>query len=722
MFAKIAQLINTYPKPLLAVLIALAIVSGVAGGDVAKRLTSTGFEAPSAESYKAKERIDRTFQQSPSNVVIKIAFKHGSVNDAKNSAIGQKLENRLRHEKYMANVVSYWSTGNQESLRSDDSTQALILGAVQGSEDQTAERVATIASDFSIDNTDYSAGVGGRAEISRQFNKQIEKDLHLAELLAFPITFIILLLVFRTIVAAVLPLVLGGFSIIGSFFVLFILTKFTDVSIYALNLLTMLGLGLAIDYSLFMVARFREQLARGDSVKKAVEHAVERAGKTILISSLTIAASLSALIVFEQPFLRSFAYAGVAVAVITAVGSLLLLPTILRLLGNNINKWHIGSVKNYANGSTFWSKLARFVIKRPLSIASGVAVVLLLFGVPFLSIDLGQGDERALPKDNPVRLVHDDMRKHFSSKETSALEIVSAKDENISLKAINDYAIGLSKMSRVDHVEATTGIYKGGKKVAPAGPTSGQFLAPNATILKVVPNIEAYSSDGEKLVHDVRSYDAPFAVEVGGASARLVDLKDSIYTNLPLGFAIICITVFILFFMMFGSVVLPLKAIVISSLSLSAVFGLMTWIFQEGNLSQLLGFTAVGSIDATMPILMFCIAFGLSMDYELFLLSRIQEFYDKEHNNQNAIVHGIEKTGGIISTAALSIGIVFFAFATSSVTNIKLLGTGLFAAVMIDAFVIRGTLVPALMRLAGKWNWWAPKPLKKFYEKFGFSE
>ncbi len=721
MFKKISNLINSRPKTVLSVMVALMLIAGAVGGGVSKQLTSGGFEAKDSESYQAVQRIDQQFGRTASNVLVKIDFKSGTVNDPANVALAADLEGKLQNAAHMTSVISYWSTGHPESLRSTNSTEGLIVGTLEGSEDQVAERIGNITDSFTVDNQSLHAAVGGRAEINRQFTKQIEDDLKIAEAIAFPITFIILVLVFRSLIAASLPILFGGFAILGSLFVLFVMTKFTDVSIYALNLTTMLGLGLAIDYSLFMVSRFREHLAKGESVNTAIEHTVQKAGKTILVSALTVAASLSALLVFPQTFLRSFAFAGVSVALVSALGSILLLPAALKLLGKNINKWPVGPVKNHESGSKLWRNIGKYVMKRPVGISLVVIGLLLFIGSSFLSTNLGQGDERSLPKNNPVRVVQDSIRADFSSRETAALEVVSTSNTNVNNASINQYSINLSNLKGVDHVESATGVYAAGSHLSDAVQAS-QFSNDKGTWLKVVPSVEPFSSDGEQLTKDVRNLNAPFQVQVGGPSASLVDLKQSIFSNLPAALAVIAIVTFVLLFMMFGSVVIPIKALVISSLSLSAVLGLVTWIFQFGNLSDILNFTPTGSIDATMPILMFCIAFGLSMDYEVFLLSRVKEQYDKTKDNQEAVVHGLEKTGGIISAAAISISIVFFAFATSGVTTIKLFGTGLFIAVLLDAFVIRGTLVPAFMRLAGRANWWAPKFMRKIYERFGFSE
>ena len=364
--------------------------------------------------------------------------------------------------------------------------------------------------------------------------------------------------------------------------------------------------------------------------------------------------------------------------------------------------------------------MGRFVTRYPLITTGVILEMLVILALPLFMINLGRSDERSLPATNPARLVHQDMRTNFGSRETAALNVVSINETNVTPATINTYAIQLSRVANVDHVEAATGIYVNGQRVSANYRT---MVVPNeGTWISVIPAIEPISTDGETLTKDVRSVDAPFAVQVGGSSAVLTDMKNSINSTLPWVILFISVTTFILLFLMFGSLLLPLITIFINFFSLSAVFGIVVWIFQQGHLSGVLNFTATGMLEASMPILMFCVAFGLSMDYSVFLLARIKEQYDATGDTTDAIIHGLGKTGGIITAAAVSISLVFFAFATSGVSIIKMFGLGLAIAVLLDAFVIRGTLVPATLQLAGKALWWAPKPLKWVYEHIGFTE
>ncbi|MDQ3065506.1 MAG: MMPL family transporter [bacterium] len=719
MFIGIANLINKWPKVVLMTMLALLGLLGGFGTGVIDNLSAGGFEDTNSDSYKASQRLVQDFDQQSSNLLLLVSAKEGTVDQLLAIESGQQIETELKANNDVKNVVSYWSSGNSPALKSKDGTQALIVGSIEGDENHVRERAEELNNEFAQDS-EVKVEVGGAAEINRQLNEQIEKDLQKAELIALPITLLILLFVFRSVVAAFLPILIGVFAIFGSLFVLAIMQLFTDVNVYALNLTTMLGLGLAIDYSLFIVSRFREQLAKGESLDDALTHTLQHAGHTVLYSALTVAVSLAALIVFPQTFLRSFAFAGVAVSIVSAIGAIFLLPAILRLLGHNINKGRIGRAVQYEQGSRFWHNVASYVMRKPVPVATAAIIWLIVLGLPFLDINLGRSDERSLPASNSVRAVHDQLRNNFVSNETSAVQVVSTGAVNSPAADIDSYAKSLSQLNGVEYVRTSAGTYAMGAAVAPSGAT--QQMTEAGMWLTVVPNIESNSRAGERLVQDIRNTDAPFETYVGGSAAILTDLKQSIVDRLPYALLWIGTATFVLLFLMFGSLLVPLKALIINTLSVSAVFGILVWIFQYGNLAGFLGFTPTGSIEATMPILIFCVAFGLSMDYEVFLLSRIKEHHDKTGNNTESVAHGLEMTGGIVTAAALTISVVFLAFATSQVTVIKLIGLGLAIAVLLDAFIIRGTLVPAFMRLAGDANWWAPKFLRPVARRFNLHD
>ncbi|MCA1708232.1 MAG: MMPL family transporter, partial [Actinobacteria bacterium] len=530
--------------------------------------------------------------------------------------------------------------------------------------------------------------------------------------------------VFGSLVSAFLPLIVGGIAIVGALAVLRLITGFTDVSVFALNLVTMLGLGLAIDYSLFVVSRFREELAGGHEPRDAIAHTVRTAGKTVAFSALTVALSLAALMVFPLYFLRSFAYAGIAVVILAAAVAIVFLPALLVGLGPRLDSLSLWKRKPKPVGEGFWHTIAMGVMRRPIPFATIVIALLLVFGAPFLGVDWGSADDRVLPADASSRVVSDQIRQNFSTNEATALSVVAPGLGDPAQRSpdIDDYALDLSGLDGVASVSALTGTYADGRRVTPPDASSKRFAGADGTWLSISSNREAYSAAGEALVGDIRNLEAPFETQVTGQSADLVDLKQSLFDRVPLAAGMIAVSTFVLLFLVFGSVLVPIKAIVLNLLSLTATFGVAVWVFQEGHLSGALDFTATGSLEVTSAILMFCIAFGLSMDYEVFLLSRIKEEYDRTGDNTHAVAMGLERTGRIVTAAAVLIGVVFVLFGTSGVSIIKLIGIGLTLAVLMDATLVRAILVPAFMRLAGRANWWAPAWMRKVHNRYGLSE
>ena len=699
-------------------------VAGAFGGNVASHLSSGGFDDPSAESSKADRILDQVFNAGDPNLVLLVDAKQGGVDDPAVAAAGNALTQELAITPGIDQAVSYWSLGSVPPLKGKGDDQALVLGRIGGNEDDIDVWIEEHSATFTRDNATISVGVGGFAEVFRQVGTEVESDLAKAESIALPVTLVLLVLVFGTVVAAGLPIGIGVLSIVGTFLVLRVLTLFTDVSIFALSLTTFMGLGLAIDYSLFVVSRYREELRRGLTSDDAVVRTVETAGRTVLFSAATVAASLIALLVFPLYFLRSFAYAGIAVVAVAALASILVLPATLSALGPRIEKWALFRRQPKDVGEGFWHRMALAVMRRPLRVAGAVVALLVVLGLPFLGVKFGLPDDRVLPEGISSRQVSDQIRQNFSSREAGAASVVATAtgDPTARLDEIGAYAAELSRQDGVARVDALSGSYINGNLVLPANDSSTRFASSDATWLSVVPSVEPISAEGERLVHNIRDLDAPFPVLVSGASAQLVDSKASLFSRLPLALGMITLITFTLLFMMFGSIVVPLKALVLNLLSLTATFGAMVWIFQEGHLSGVLDFTPTGTIDISTPILMFCVAFGLSMDYEVFLLSRIKEEHDRTGDNRHSVAVGLERTGRIVTAAALLIAVVFLAMGTSGVAFIKLFGIGLTLAVVMDATLIRATLVPAFMRLAGEANWWAPAPLRRFHDRWGFRE
>jgi RND superfamily putative drug exporter len=699
------------------------VVAGVFGGGVIDRMTAGGFDDPDSAFSRARDLLAAEFPGGAPNYVLLVTAKAGDIGAANVATESAGLARRLAAEPGVEDVVSPWTAGASPALRSNDDTQGLIMARITGDEDAVQDRVDDITPRYVSDGSSIRVQAGGSAEMVREVQGQLERDLTQAELFSMPVLLVLLVLVFGSVVAAALPLAVGALAVMGALFALAVLTSMTDFSVFAVNLTTALGLGLAIDYSLFILSRYREELALGLPPAEAVVRSVQTAGRTILISAVTVAAALAVLLIFPLVFLRSFAYAGVAVVAVAAVSSIVVLPAMLALLGHRVNKWALWRSSN-AGESAFWRRQATRVMRRPFRYGGGVLVLLVCLGAPFLSVHFGLPDPRVQPPEADSRQVWESIDANFARGEANPVTVVAARIGDPAARAdgVTAYAAELSKLDGVARVDTFTGAYRSGVEVAPATPLSARFATADGTWLSVVPSVDPISPAGEALVRSVREVRAPFAVVVGGAPAELVDTKASLGTRLPAALGLMAAVMFVALFLFSGSVLIPVKALVLNLLSLSATFGAMVWVFQEGHLATLLDFTPTGTLDTNMPILMFCLAFGLSMDYEVFLLSRMKETYDATHDNRTAVISGIAHTGRIVSAAALLLAVVFIALATSHITFLKLLGVGAALAVIMDATLVRGVLVPALMRLTGEANWWAPQWAQQLHRRFGLRE
>ena len=718
MLTRLAWLIVRRRRLVLVVSGVFLLAAGALGSGAFGVLEDGGFEDPDAESTRAADAVEEHFDAGAPNLVLLTRSSTGDVDDPLAIVDGTTLTDVLAERPGVSEVVSYWSLGGAPALRSDDGDEALVLARVTGDEDAVIEDLRdTIGGAQGV----LDVKIGGGEAVENEITSTVESSLGKAEMIAIPLTLLLLVFVFRSVVAASLPLLVGVMSIMGTLFALFVLGSLTDVSIYSINLTTALGLGLAIDYSLFIVSRFREEMRLGLAVPDAVVRSVETAGRTVAISALTVAVSLSALLIFPLYFLRSFAYAGIAVVLLAMLSSIVTLPALLGVLGHRVDSRRARRAPATADPTSggFWHGVATAVMRRPLPIALGVTALLVLLGTPFLRLAVGLPDERVLPESSEARQVSERIHTGFRGDSAEAFSIVVEHiDDPAALAA---YATDVSSIAGVARVEGPRRVYQDGDVVDEATPTTP--TAPDgAALLEVVPTVDLQSAAGEQLVEDIRALDPGFDTLVGGSAAQLIDTKDALLARLPWALAIVAVTTLVLLFLMTGSVLIPVKALVLNLLSLTATFGAMVWIFQDGHLSGLLDFTATGRVDSSMPILMFCIAFGLSMDYEVFLLSRIKEEHDRTGENAASVALGLERTGRIVSAAAALLAITFLAFGTADVTFLKLFGVGLALAVVLDATVIRGLLVPAFMRLAGPANWWTPAPLRRLHRRFGIGE
>ncbi|MDX2296782.1 MULTISPECIES: MMPL family transporter [Streptomyces] len=715
---------------LLVTMVAL-IVAVPFGSDVESRLSEGGITVPASESARADELLNNRFEGGSPHLVF-IAAAGRSIDSPDVGADATALTDRLAKEPGVVQAASYWTLDKPPTLRSKDGRTGLIMVRLAGDEDEVRKAAARIVPDVVGEQGALKVTATGVTAVRMAIEKRSEEDLTRAELLSGPLVLIILLLVFGSVVAASTPLAVGILAVIGSFVVLRLLDMVVQVSVFSVNITTALGLGLAIDYSLFIVTRYREELARGRTVHEAVGESVRTAGRTVLFSALTVALSLSAMLVFPMYHLRSFAYSGIAVVVLAALGSVIVLPALLAVLGHRVDALDVRRLFRRGRRATaartdtegFWHKLAMAVMRRPLPFALTVAAVLVALGLPFLRAEFGDSDDRVLPASSPAYQGAQVLREEFDNREGSPLNVVLPDiDPAASAGKVAEYAEQLSTVPGITRVDALTGSYSEGARIAPPGPASERFKADKGTWLSVVSDTEPYSERGMDLVETLRAEPAPDTVLVGGQAALLVDSKATLGDKLPWALGIIALSTTVLLFLFTGSLLIPVKAIVLNLLSLTATFGAMVYVFQDGHLRWLVGdFTVTGMLDIDTPILMFCVAFGLSMDYEVFLLSRIKEEYHRTGDNVSAVAWGLERTGRLVTAAAALVATVLLAFATSSLTPLKLLGVGLALAVIVDATLVRGILVPAFMRLAGRANWWAPRPLARLHRKIGLDD
>ena len=714
MLTRIAELAVRRRKAVLLGGLALFLLAGAFGADVQQHLSQGGFEDPRSESARALKVLDDHFDTGPPNIVLLVEAKRNDVDAPDVAAVGAVLTQELADEPTVAEAVSYWTLGRPPPLKSADGEKALVLGRIRGDRNDMVDHIEELSRKYALEGDLLDVRVGGVAETIREVGETIDEDIARAEVIALPLTLLLLILVFGSVVSALLPVAIGGLAIVGTFLILRLVGSVTEVSVYALSATTAMGLALAIDYSLFVVSRYREELRGGLDTRQAVVRTVQTAGRTVAFGGMTVAISLSVLAIFPLAFLRSFAYAGVAVVAFAVFGAVVILPAALAALGPRVDSlsWrrHRGSLEQHG---AFWRRAALFVMRRPIVVSAVAIAILLLIGTPFLEARFGLPDDRVLPPHSEVRAVHDDLRRDFASHEAGALSVVGTGIGDPASRHTEtvEYAKRLSAVEGVARVDSAFGVFTRAEQVLPATPfLTERFARPDGTWLSVVPSVEPISAAGESLVEDIRATASPFPVMVAGSSAELVDSKASLFGRMPLAAGLICLVTFTCLFLMFGSVVVPVKAIVLNVLSLTATFGAMVWVFQDGNLSGWLDFTPTGFLNTTIPILMFCVAFGLSMDYEVFLLSRIKEEHDDGADNVTSVAVGLERTGRIVTTAAALMAVVFVAFATSGISFMKLFGIGLTMAVLMDATVVRAALVPAFMRLAGDANWWAPRP------------
>ncbi|RRD50466.1 MMPL family transporter [Arachnia propionica] len=671
-----------------ALLVALA--AAVTVPSAMDRMVLSRFESPGTESHRVDQTLSASDATGKQHILILVTARAGDVDAPEVAAEARRLAAELDALPETSDVSSYWDEGRSPAMRSRDGVQALITARLAGDVTQARRALADISPEFSREGSEIHTRVGGGDEIFRQAATQARTDFVRAEAIILPLILILLVALRRGLVGAVLTLMMGLFSVVTTLALLGVLARWVDISTFAGNLVLVMGIGLGVDYSLLVIDRFVEARGRGATPGEAVTGLRACVGRTVAFSGLIVAASLLGLLLFPFPFLQSFAHAGVLTVGTSMLAALVILPAALALVGGRI------PVPRSPDGRRFWHRTATLMMRRPLRFALPVLVVLVLLASPVLGLRLGLPDARVLPQEVSSRQVQEEIEANFDAEFIDSLFLLP--EEEVAAGKAGEYAAALSRMAGVAQVDSPAGRFIDGRQASDVT-VPGHWY-------RVVPELatQGYGS----LVDGVREVEAPSPVLVGGYPAELEDFQRSLLGAVPGVMILVLVVTWLLIAWMSGSLLVPTKALLLNVLSMAVMFGVLVWGFQEGNLASLLGFTADGSLEATFPILMFCIAFGMSMDYEVFLVARIREEWRRTGDVEASIATGLERSGPVVTSAALVLTLSFAVYATSSVMYLKMLAVGVATAIIVDATLIRMVLVPTLMRLAGAANWWLP--------------
>lgn len=710
MFKLLADIVVQRRWFILVVAVVFAATAGYFGGPIAGMMTSGDgdFDDPASESVAAEERLAGAEDANPGADVVALVRVGEDVRSPGARERVQGVAGEIGADPAVTRVLTFYETRDPGWV-SEDGESTYVLAGFDPDADAGAA-ADRLRQEFA---SDENVTLGGGAIVGPQVGETVVQDLARAELLAFPILFALSLWIFRGLVAAMLPMLVGGLAIVGTFLGLRLVTEAAPLSVFALNLVTGLGLGLAIDYSLFIVTRYREEISRSGPGREALQNTLSTAGRTVLFSALTVAAALAALLVFPQRFLYSMGFGGMFVALFAAAVALVVLPAMLAVLGERVNALSLGNWRRAADAearsveSSLWYRLSRLVMRRPVLVAAASATLLITLASPSLGIQFTSVDASVLPESASARQVAETLKAEFPSGQAAPLHLavrVPDRDVRVTGGRLSDYATELEGLANVE-------------SVSPSRPVGN-----NTWQIDVVPATEAFSEESQELVQDIRMLEAPYPVAVGGQGAAFVDQQVSLIESLPYALAIVFVSTLALLLLLTGSVVLPFKTLLMNVLTVGATFGILVWIFQDGRLEGLLGYTSQGALDNTQPIIVLIVAFGLSTDYGVFLLSRIKEARESGMDDTEAVTIGVGRTGRIITAAALLFCVAIGVFATSQIVFIKELGIGAALAVLIDATVVRALLVPSLMQLLGRRNWWSPRPLRWLHGRIGLSE
>ncbi|KUI31849.1 hypothetical protein AU196_08255 [Mycobacterium sp. IS-1742] len=728
------------PKRVLAAAVVVLIGCAVFGVPVAGSLSGGGFRDPESDSARASAILADTFGRPEMQLLLTVAARGGALTGAA-ASVGADIVDALEASPAVGYVEAPWGAPPETAggLVSTDGTTALVVAGLEGDESDAAAAAEDLSAALTGDTGGVTVRAGGAAAVNAQINAQTEKDLLTMEAFAIPLSFLVLVWVFGGLFAAMLPMAVGALAIVGSMAVLRGFTLLTDVSVFALNLAVAMGLALAIDYTLLILSRYRDELAAGESGEDALVRTMAAAGRTVVFSAVIVGLSMLPMALFPMYFLRSFAYAGVAVVVFASCAALVVTPAVITLSGDRLDALDVRRLLRRLLRRpppaprpverTFWYRTAKAVTRRGAALSVAVVAVLLLLGAPFLDARWGFPDDRVLPTTADAHRVGDQLRTQFTADSATTVTVVLPDIAGLEPAALAEFAAELSRVPDVPWVSSPAGTFAAGRQTGPpSGPTG---TADGSAFLTVASSAPLDSAESEAQLDALRDVSGPDGREVllTGTAQSNRDIVAAVVSRMPLVLGIIGLTSLILLFLLTGSVVLPVKAVVLNVLSLTAAFGALVWVFQQGHLSAL-GTTSTGTIGVAVPVLLFCIAFGLSMDYEVFLMARIREYWLAPRGvpagtraaNDEAVALGLARTGRVITAAAVIMSISFAALIAAEVSFMRMLGLGLTVAVLMDATLVRLVLVPAFMHVMGPANWWAPAPLTRLHHRFGIGE
>ncbi|AVH25152.1 hypothetical protein C5E43_15160 [Nocardia cyriacigeorgica] len=732
LLTRIARLALRTPRAVLISAFACALAAGAYGLPAGLQLPAAGYDVPDSESARADRALEEVFGAGGYTIVFTVTGESG-VNSPAVRDRADTITAALADSPYARNILSYWTAPEplNTSLRGTDERTGLVVARIAGDDEQATVRAHDLAEPLIGTENGVHVAAGGQAMTYSEGGHQSKSDLLLMEAIAFPLTFFALVWIFGSAVAAALPLAVAAGAVAASSAALSLIGEFTGVSVFAINLATALCLALAIDYTLFIVSRYREEIAAGAAREDALIRTMNTAGRTVTYSALTVALTISAMVVFPQYLVRSLAYAGLVSVAFSLIGSLLVTPALLVLLGRRIDTLDLRrpiarlfgrTVSDTTSTDNRWYRTAVFATRHALPVALVVGAVLLVLTLPALGMKLGYPDERVLPHTASARQAGDILRTDFDQNLAGTVYIVMPEGVGDSGK-LGEYAAALSRVPDVTTIAAPDGTYLDGARITAATYDSAQLG--DAAYLTVGTTLDPYSDAGRQQLTALGEVPAPAPALFGGLAQRNIDNVAGITDHTPHVLAVIAVMTFVLIFLMTGSVILPIKALLMNLLSLGAGFGVLVWMFQDGHLDAA-GTTATGYFTAFIPPLLACVAYALAMDYEVFVLSRIREEWLKSPrtaaDNERAVALGLARTGRIVTAAATVMIFVFIAMSAGQVSFMRGLGIGLAVGVALDAFLVRPLLVPATMRLMGRLNWWAPAPLARWHARWGFTE